>query len=114
LELVGINRKMGASGVGAAARGQRARVGGKNAGGITESGYGGRNKTTQKPQNFLTNEKHCNQRIATFMGNLKSEKMEGPKQPMSKPVPIATASVGETKAAIRTARYGELLDSVDC
>jgi hypothetical protein len=81
---------------------------------LPKVGMGGRNKTTQKPQNFLTNEKHCNQRIATFMGNLKSEKMEGPKQPMSKPVPIATASVGETKAAIRTARYGELLDSVDC
>lgn len=48
------------------------------------------------------------------MGNLKSEKMEVPKQPMSNPIPIATASAGETKAAIRIARYGELLDSVDC
>jgi hypothetical protein len=47
------------------------------------------------------------------MGKLKSEKMEGPRQPALLPDPSAIASAGTAKVAVRIARHGDLLDSVD-
>lgn len=47
------------------------------------------------------------------MGKLKSAKMEGPRQPALLPEPCAAATAGAAKVAVRIARHGDLLDSVD-